>query len=592
MNEYDDHRRLAVLAVLSACLYGVISWLSPQFEFDSPVVERPIILMLSLFAAAFILYLFAIRSALRAPQDGRLLKLIVWSALLFRALLLPSVPIQEIDIYRYLWDGAVVVQGISPFRYSPEQVSAARASPTADAQLATLARMCDEQPPLAEVLRRIHYGELPTIYPPISQAVFAAATLTTPASAPVPARVFVIKCWFVVFDMATLALVIYLLRLCQRSVGWSIAYAWCPLLLKEVANSGHLDAVAVFLTTLAIVLAVRLLVQLRRSPQSTLRVTAGATLVAICLALAIGAKLYPAVLVPLIGGVLARSLGWRRSLIPAAAFVLVTLLVVWPLLPADPAALARGEPASDQPPIPPSAVHPTLPEASVVGDPSLGIATFLSRWEMNDFIFLIVLENLKPAAEPVDGLAPVTPWFSLLPESLRRRIVSVDSVRVGIDEADVPFALTRAVTLLIFMGLAAWFAWRAAVQADAAGFCEAAFLTIAWFWLLCPTQNPWYWTWALPLLPFARNRAWLAVSGLVLMYYLRFWFSYHWPGAPVWGTGYFGVTFFDFVVTWIEYAPWFVWLAVDSWLSERAICERAKGYLSGKNRRKRADRAD
>jgi len=81
-------------------------------------------------------------------------------------------------------------------------------------------------------------------------------------------------------------------------------------------------------------------------------------------------------------------------------------------------------------------------------------------------------------------------------------------------------------------------------------------------WLLCPTQNPWYWTWALPLLPFARSRVWLAVSGLSLLYHLRFWLSYHWPDTSVWESGYFGPVFFDFVVTWVEFAPWLLLLAI------------------------------
>jgi hypothetical protein len=95
--------------------------------------------------------------------------------------------------------------------------------------------------------------------------------------------------------------------------------------------------------------------------------------------------------------------------------------------------------------------------------------------------------------------------------------------------------------------------------------CEAAFLTLAWFWLLLPTQNPWYWLWAMPLLPFMRNRAWLVVSGLVLIYYLRFWFDYHHSDQLLLGTPYAGTAFFDFVVTWIEYAPWLLWLGVESW---------------------------
>ena len=101
------------------------------------------------------------------------------------------------------------------------------------------------------------------------------------------------------------------------------------------------------------------------------------------------------------------------------------------------------------------------------------------------------------------------------------------------------------------------------------GFCEAGFLTLAWFWLLCPTQNPWYWTWALPLLPFARSRVWMAVSGFVLLYYLRFWLTYDWADTSVLGTGYMGSAFFDFVVTWLEFAPWFAWLTAGFFLRHR-----------------------
>ena len=85
-------------------------------------------------------------------------------------------------------------------------------------------------------------------------------------------------------------------------------------------------------------------------------------------------------------------------------------------------------------------------------------------------------------------------------------------------------------------------------------------LTRTSFWLLLPTLNPWYWTWAVPLLPFARNRAWLALGGLVFLYYLRFWLTYHYADAPVLGTRYSGPWFFDYVVTWLEFGPWFVWL--------------------------------
>jgi hypothetical protein len=66
------------------------------------------------------------------------------------------------------------------------------------------------------------------------------------------------------------------------------------------------------------------------------------------------------------------------------------------------------------------------------------------------------------------------------------------------------------------------------------------------------------------LLPFVRNPAWIAVSGLALIYYLRFWLGYHYADASVLNSGYVGTDFFDFVVTWFEFGPWLIWL---SWLS-------------------------
>ena len=107
-------------------------------------------------------------------------------------------------------------------------------------------------------------------------------------------------------------------------------------------------------------------------------------------------------------------------------------------------------------------------------------------------------------------------------------------------------------------------AWSGSRSATADGWLRAAFLTVAWFWLLLPTLNPWYWSWAMPLVVFARGRAWLAVSGLALMYYLRCWLVYHFSDVPLLGTGYTGPSFFDYVVTWFEFGPWFVWLMIDA----------------------------
>ena len=557
---------LSLLALVSWAIYLVIA-LAGRSLHEEGSGRHSLPGLLILFAIAFALYLAALRVAVRATRDRRLLALTVGAAAAFRATMLFSNPIEEIDLYRYLWDGRVVLTGVSPYRYSPAQVLAAPAGSEVPPALAPLVAVRDGSPVLRTALERVHFGDLATIYPPVSQAVFALATLTTPAGSSLLARMTVMKAWFVGFDLATLGLVILLLRLVGRPVGWSVAYGWCPLVIKEVANSGHLDALAVFLTTLALFLSVKALYRSEtsssRAPEESRPSTAVATTAALVLALAVGAKLYPLVLAPLLCLSFARRLGWPRALIPATAFGLTAVFVLAPMLPGrPPGGPLVAIPADDRPPLPPmeSFSEPPPPEA--------GLTAFAGEWEMNDFLFLLVMENVRP----YDGLPPSErAWFSVVPESWRSATVAGLSARFGVEPWRAPFFLTRGVTSLLFLGLALGLAWRARRAAGPADWLGAAFLTVAWFWLILPTLNPWYWTWAVPLLPFARNRAWLALSGLVFVYYLRFWLTYHFAEAPVLGTRYPGPLFFDYVVTWLEFGPWFAWLGWEAWKDKARV---------------------
>jgi hypothetical protein len=200
--------------------------------------------------------------------------------------------------------------------------------------------------------------------------------------------------------------------------------------------------------------------------------------------------------------------------------------------------------------------------------PSTGLVTFLTRWEMNDFLFLLVIENVKTGdVIPNDQEA----WFSILPEAPRRHIVNwlcETFPSLCEDRWGAAFLAARAFTLGVFALVATGLLWRCVRKRGVLLWLESVFLTLAWFWLLSPTLNPWYWTWVLPLLPFARNRIWLAVSGLVLIYYLRFWLIYQFAETNVPGTRYVGIAFFDLVVTWIEFGPWLVCLFA-TWVYRR-----------------------
>lgn len=548
---------LAGLAVVSWLVYLAIC-LSGQSLYETGTGQHSLLAVLGLFFLAFGLYLLALRTALRADSNKTLVTLVVTAAVAFRITMLFSDPIEEIDLYRYMWDGIASTSGVNPYRYSPDQVIAASASDNLPPDLARLVSRRDSSPEVAQVLHRVHFGELPTIYPPVSQAVFAGVAAVVPDEATLWTRMIAMKAAFVAFDLATLVVLLALLSFLRWHLGWSVVYAWCPLVLKEIANSGHLDALAIFCTMLALYLAVRAITS-HDDVRTRHDILSGCCLGAACLlALGVGAKLYPIILAPLLLGTFFRRYG-RRAVLPGLVFVGTTVLVLWPMLPQASSAsrevIEQQTVASDLPPLPP-------PESSLEPqDPSHSLRIFLGQWEMNDFLFLLVVENLRPTGE----LPPQeTAWFSVVPEAWRVEFNSLMSRTLSVDASLAPFLGTRIVLSMVFFALMGCFAVRGIHTTSPPEWLGAAFLTIAWFWLLLPTLNPWYWTWAVPLLPFARGRAWRWLSGLVLLYYFRFWLVHHYLNVPVPGSSYSGALFFDYVVTWVEFGPWFMWLAIES----------------------------
>jgi len=584
------------LGAASGLGYAALLWLSGRFTEAVPGVEKPTLTMLAIFTALFVCYWLAMRVALRLPPTRWLISGIFAAGCLFRGLMLPSIPIHEIDIYRYIWDGAVLAEGVSPYRYAPQQVVEAIDNP-ASVHETTLKRLVELQstsPSLAECLREIHYGHFPSPYPSVSQAVFAVSAQLTPDSASKRARLTIMKALLVAFDLATLVVVIQLVRAVGLHPGWSMAYGWCPLMMKEVANGGHLDSIAVFLATLAVWLLVK------TWQVASLNGVRGAIISGTALALAIGAKLYPVVLVPLFAAVWLRRHGWSTTAVGLLATVIVSVATLYPLFGPSPAVVASVE----KNPAPPQAAKPigqlnapAIDSTVMATEPDAGVRAFLNQWEMNDLIFMVVLENLRQQGEVA---AQYRPWFVITSDkwshsvvkrwaSLTARLKHTHSDANGASETltkaqlkAASFSLARVLTGGGFFLVACWLAWRAAKSTHPHDWCRAAMLTVAWFWLTCPTQNPWYWCWALPLLPFARYRTWYFVAALTMLYYLRFWLSAHFPNPPVLGTPYNGAYFFYFVIAWVEFVPVLFALGIEC-LMHRKTSTEASGEASSRN---------
>ncbi len=206
----------------------------------------------------------------RATVGRRFLAWTLGSALLARAIVCVAPPLLETDFYRYLWDGAVTAQGISPYRYAPESVRQGAITGDSAGTLQALAVSS------GEVLPSINHPGLTTIYPPLAQAVFAVAHSIDP---------FGIGGWRLVlfaFDGLTILLLAHWLRalsLPAHQVAW---YVSNPLLLREVYSALHMDVLVLPFLVGAALLATR-----RRTGWASFLCASGAAI-----------KVWPALLIP------------------------------------------------------------------------------------------------------------------------------------------------------------------------------------------------------------------------------------------------------------------------------------------------------
>lgn len=557
-----------MLGGLSLLIYGGVSALSFRFRYGEDHCNRPILTVLILLATATLCYLLALAAVLHQrrkagekdgkadTRDTRLLPIILFFSLAYRLVLLPSAPIQEIDYYRYLWDGQVCLGGVNPYRFSPQQVDQWGPTAKPSSELSALWQLTQKSDAIQTIFQRVHHREVPTVYPPTAQVVFAGAALLTPAAAPLWMHVLVLKTLLVGFDLAVLGVLVALLRQLRLPETWCLAYGWCPLALKEFANSGHLDSIAVFFTTLAMFW---LVAAARGAEAHGSRLSVGvATAAMLALGLAVLAKSYPIILLPVVTAFLAARQGYR-SLPPLAAFLAVLAAGYLPLCDTW-----RSETDSITVPL---STGQVLAEQDSLASPNshhpwTGLRTFLMRWQMNDFLFMLAHENLRRPGPERDH------WFVLVPGSWREALHQtclgpVAEVILPPSGADPAFLLTQFLMGTILLGLCLYWAWSICKRRDPRALLRGVFLTLVWGWLLSSAQNPWYLLWCLPFMVFGGRRSWFLLSGLAFLYYLRFWLEYQ---APATDAGQRAVRdAFDFQVVWFEYLPFFLILLAEIW---------------------------
>lgn len=182
------------------------------------------------------------------------------------------------DMVRYLWDGRLQLHGYSPYDHRPSHPG--------------LAHLHTEETAAMPSLRHR------TPYPPAAQLFFRMVVGIADSTRGM--KFALIAC-----DLLTLLVVWRLLAITGRNEWLSLAYAWNPLVVLEVAHSGHMDAVAMLWVAAAAYWLAR-----RRT-----------TLASVAFVLGIATKLLPVVLAPLFF----RRIQFRDALLGAALFALLYL---------------------------------------------------------------------------------------------------------------------------------------------------------------------------------------------------------------------------------------------------------------------------
>ncbi len=173
------------------------------------------------FAAAFLAYLAALWLVRRATTGARVtapLVVILLAAVVARLLLITATPTLSDDVERYRWDGRVQSAGIDPYAHPPNAPA-----------LAFLR---------GEGFANINFPALRTVYPPATELAFRVGTWLGPT---LTAQ----KVVFVTAELVTFGALLFILVARGLSPLWVVAYAWHPLVILEIAGSGHNDALGI-----------------------------------------------------------------------------------------------------------------------------------------------------------------------------------------------------------------------------------------------------------------------------------------------------------------------------------------------------------
>jgi alpha-1,6-mannosyltransferase len=156
-----------------------------------------------------------------------------------RVLFLPSIPNLSQDFYRFIWDGRLLILGINPYVFTPEQLANGLLKAT---ELTSLEAISNAKVLIQGMgsLNASHYSN----YPPINQLCFALAALFAKTS--VLGSVIVLRIIIIGADLGILYFgkkLLERLNLPTKNIFW---YFLNPFIIIELTGNLHFEGVMLF----------------------------------------------------------------------------------------------------------------------------------------------------------------------------------------------------------------------------------------------------------------------------------------------------------------------------------------------------------
>lgn len=278
---------IPILVIFSGLLYYNIGYNTLRTNFLELMFQITI-----LFTFLVIIWYYFKRS-----ETELSLRIIQYSGIFFRIILLFSVPSLSDDFYRFLWDGNMTNLNFNPYLILPE----------------TYAQASELNLYMKELFENMNSRAYFAVYPPLNQFIFSFVTLIFPED--LFKQIIFLRLILFIAEL----LIIFNLPVFLQKIGISNSisalYILNPLVILEITGNLHFEGLAIWFLLLTLSF-------IKSGKWKT---------ASVFYSLSIGIKLLPLIFLP----VLIRFLGIKRGIFYAFTALFINLLLFLPFMDLD-----------------------------------------------------------------------------------------------------------------------------------------------------------------------------------------------------------------------------------------------------------------